>query len=398
MPGAHAKLSPSGSSRWLNCPGSVRMTANLENKSGDAAFRGTVIHQAGENILLGEECHAGISITIEGESKAEWLAKDMFEEADFYAKYVMDLASRCPNSEMIAEMKVDLTDIADETFGHSDAVVIENGNLHIIDLKTGAGLVSAKDNSQLMLYGHGAFKELEMFHDIENIVFHIVQNNSKTGSDKSNSHTIIIDELIDWIDEIVKPAAKMALTEDAICVPGDSQCQWCQAASFCPALMDQVEDMFDELTENHQNENIKHIGEVVPLEKALNFYKSVSLITTWMKAIENRIFDKLELGEDIPGYKLVKKIKHKKWTDESEAYEKLKSWEKLDDIAPRKLVTPNQAEKILGKMTAPKTKKFNDLWIRPQGELTIALESDKRPAEKPVIEEFDIIDDDNDDL
>ena len=47
---AHAKLSPSGSSTWLACPGSIKMTEGLPYEpGGEAALRGTRIHFLGEN-------------------------------------------------------------------------------------------------------------------------------------------------------------------------------------------------------------------------------------------------------------------------------------------------------------------------------------------------------------
>jgi len=390
----HAKLSPSGSSRWIACPGSVNLTKDLQNKSGDAAYRGTIIHQAGEELLIGDKDYLGpgVSIIVEqdnGTSKVEYLAKDMYEEAKFYADYVKSIAERDEDSEIIPEMKIDLTEIAPDTFGHSDAVVTENNNLHIIDLKTGAGLVEAKDNSQLMIYAYGAYLELEDFHYIHNIVLHIVQNNARSGGDKTNSFKITVEELLAYIDDVVKPAAEEALKPDARCIPGEIQCKWCPAASFCTALLSDVEDAFDDITSDHQDENPKDIGKVVSMDKAVEFYKSLSIIDIWKKAIEGRMFEELNLGKEVPGFKLVKKVKHKKWINEEEAFNKLKSWEKLDDIAPRKLVTPNQADKILGKMSTAKKNKFDQLWVRPEGELTVVPESDKRPAEKPTIDDFE---------
>ena len=96
MPAAHAKLSPSGSSRWLKCPGSVRMTAEIKSQSGSAAYHGTTVHQAGENILLGKNCETGISIIVNdnGVNKFEWLSKPQFEEAKNYADYVKRLVKR----------------------------------------------------------------------------------------------------------------------------------------------------------------------------------------------------------------------------------------------------------------------------------------------------------------
>ena len=218
MPAAHAKLSPSGSSRWMACPGSVRMTAEINSKSGDAAWNGTVIHQAGENLLNGKHQETGISIQVDdnGTNRVEWLSKAQYEEAKNYHDYVMAIAKKDKNYELVVEMKVDLTEIAPDTFGHSDTVLFENGNLHVIDLKTGASLVDAENNSQLMIYAYGAFKEMEMFHDINNIVLHIVQDNARTGGDRSNSWELTPDDLIMWIDDEVKPAAQEALKEDSM--------------------------------------------------------------------------------------------------------------------------------------------------------------------------------------
>ena len=391
----HARLSPSGSSRWLACPGSVNMTKDLINKSGETAYRGTVIHQAGEDLLLGKFLQPGTTVIVEqddGSKKAEYIQKDMFEEAKAYSDYIRLIAKRDKNSEIIPEMKIDLTDLAPDTFGHSDAVVIENNTLHIADLKTGAGLVNSEGNSQLMIYAYGALLELEMFHDIHNIELHIIQNNSKTGGDKSNSHRLSVDELLTWVNDIVKPAAKEALSDEARCIPGDIQCKWCPAASFCPELMKNVEDIFDDLTDGHRGDLIagggKNLIARVDMDKAIEFYKSLSLIDIWKKAIESRMYEDLEAGKEVKGFKLVKKSKHKKWINEEEAFQKLKAWEKLDDIAPRKLITPTQASKLLGQMSTIKSNKFAKLWIKPEGELIVVKDSDKRPSESPVIDNF----------
>ena len=52
---SHAKLSPSASKRWLACPGSIRLGADMPNQSSAAAEEGTQAHALAESILLGNE-------------------------------------------------------------------------------------------------------------------------------------------------------------------------------------------------------------------------------------------------------------------------------------------------------------------------------------------------------
>ena len=47
---AHARLAPSASKRWMACPGSIRMTANLPRTTSEYAELGTAAH------LLFEMC------------------------------------------------------------------------------------------------------------------------------------------------------------------------------------------------------------------------------------------------------------------------------------------------------------------------------------------------------
>lgn len=385
------------------------MTAELpRSEAGEAALNGTFIHQIGENLLLGKTHEAGEELNVEGVGTRK-ITKAQLEEASSYNDYVRDIAALDENSELIAEMKVDLTDIAPNTFGHSDAVVIENGTLHIIDLKTGSQKVNAVNNTQMRLYGYGAFQELEMLHDIHTISMHVVQNNVKTGYNIS-WETMYVDKLLEWIETVAKPAAVEALKEDSKCTPGETQCQWCDAASFCTDAHELALDMFDDMTESLKDEDPEVAkkdpelaANLVTIEECSKFVENAKFITQLLNGYTNRLERELKDGAKIPGFKLVQANTRKKWVNELEAFAKLKTWAALDEVAPRKLATVNQIETALGKMSTAKKNKFNDLWVKPEGSIVMAPESDKRTAIKPVVEDFDDIttkieDDDLDEL
>ncbi len=383
---AHAKLSPSASSRWLVCPGSIRLSENVEDKGNAAANRGTLIHKIGEDLLNGIEHHVGEMIACDEKELRTAIDNEMLNEAKAYAEYVRNLVK--PGDELIVEMKVDLTHIAPETFGHADSVVIdiENEILHVVDLKTGRQPVSAEQNTQLMLYAAGAYEEFNMFYGISTVRLHIVQDNSSVSN--TNSWELSAEELEEFA-EFAKERAAEALSDNAPCVPGETQCRYCPAVEKCPALMKEIEKAFEDIEEGSDGEP----EETPTTERMAELVARKKLIDIAIARYEQYLLEAIMNGNKVPGFKVVRKQTRKRWVNEIEAFEKLRRWGPLDEIAPRKLITPTQAEKIvLGKDASTKKKNiFNSLWEKPEGSLTLAPESDKRPPVEPV--KFDDDDD-----
>ena len=48
MPEKHAKLSASGSKKWINCPASIAMESKFPDESSEYAREGTTAHSLGE--------------------------------------------------------------------------------------------------------------------------------------------------------------------------------------------------------------------------------------------------------------------------------------------------------------------------------------------------------------
>jgi hypothetical protein len=100
------------------------------------------------------------------------------------------------------------------------------------------------------------------------------------------------------------------------------------------------------------------------------------LIESWLAAIESVVKERLVDGTGFQGYKLVEGRSNRNWGDEQKAAVALVRL--LGDGAhTRKLISPAQAEKVLGKKN--KTA-IEDLIVKPRGAPTLTREDDPRPS------------------
>lgn len=380
----HSILSASGSSRWLNCAGSVQASKQYTS-SGSSKFaqEGTCAHELAEICLTnGESPHNYIGKTLVSHTKYDIVVdKEMANYIEEYIDYVNSIIG-----DQYVEIKVDYSPWAQDGFGTSDAIVIDSDAkiLHVVDLKYGKGVeVSPENNTQGMLYALGAINEYDLEYDIEDeweIIIHIYQ--PRIGN--IAEWYIILSDLLTWANTIVKPAALLAMTDDAPRTAGDKQCTWCPHKAKCPELQAHVEKVitsdFDDLT-------LPAVGDELNYQ---NIMANKKLIEGWLKAIEGFIFEELEQGNKISGFKLVKGKTSRKWVDpiDVEAYMRKKRM-KINEIFTKKIITPPQAEKLLGKQKYALLVD-DGLVIKSDGKPALAVESDKRPALSMLItDDFD---------
>ena len=175
------------------------------------------------------------------------------------------------------------------------------------------------------------------------------------------------------------------MTDDAPRFAGTKQCQWCDAKPTCQTLRKHVEET---ISSEFDNLELPTVDESLDFQ---NILASKKLIEGWLKAIEGFVFEELEAGKKVPGFKLVKGKSSRKWSDDV-AVEKYfrKKRLKVGEMFDQKLITPPQAEKFLGKA---KYADMGELVIKSDGKPALANESDKRPALiMDVAEEFDVVD------
>lgn len=159
----HARLGPSSSTRWLACPASIRLSADVpERPSGAAAAIGTLIHAAMEDVLRGNR---------DGFTEADLVELEALDCSVAYAQDILDraidavsaLVQRFNIRELWLEERVWPIASRDDLWGTSDIIGLaaDGDTLLVADLKTGRNKVDVTYNDQALLYGLGARRTFE---------------------------------------------------------------------------------------------------------------------------------------------------------------------------------------------------------------------------------------------
>jgi hypothetical protein len=300
----------------------------------------------------------------------------MAEAVQMYVDVVRQLGG-----EQMFEERVDFSDWVAAGFGTSDAIILGDTKMSIVDLKYGKGhRVEAQDNPQAILYALGAYAGYKHLYNIETIEIIIVQ----PRLDHISTWELSIDDLLkkgEWISQ------RAEMTEDPAAqrVPGEAQCMWCKAKANCGALQKFTHDLiatdFDNLDQLGAPDTLTDDE----LRKAMDAKR---LIVSWLDAVETTVTQRLAVGEPFSGYKMVAGRHSRNWSDELQAATVLesvlgtKAWE-------RKLQSPAKAEKLLGKS---KHVLIESLITSKDGRPTLARESDPRPAVGATPIDFDDFD------
>jgi len=124
------------------------------------------------------------------------------------------------------------------------------------------------------------------------------------------------------------------------------------------------------------------------LEEMAEILQHKKLIIDFLNAVEAKALELELAGTDVPGFKVVEGRSVRAWRGKDIDIEAVLTQYgvDIDDIYTRKLISPAQAEKVLGK------KNFVEIeeWIiKPEGKPTLVADSDKRGSLTSVKDEFD---------
>lgn len=399
---AHAKLSPSGAHRWMNCPASVVLEEGYPDVGSSYAAEGTAAHEIASRILTEDDYEPPIGETLEVDGHKILVTRAMIDYVQDYVERVRKLAE---GKELLVERKLPIDHVTDEVGakGTGDAIIIGEGEIIVVDLKFGIGeKVEAEDNPQMQMYALGAVREYSVLEDFDTITMIIDQ--PRIAGEPSTS-TITADELQAFavkaseaanrahnLVSMVSGGLPVDDIDDKYYGPDAKTCRWCKAKAGCRVLREEVMlAVSGSSTERATPEEFRQFVAIEVDETIGNNYLSIAMskagmVEDWLKAIRAEVERRLLAGEEVQDYKLVAgRAGPRAWTDAA-AVEDIfkKSFRFKDaDMYDQKLISPTTAEKRL-KDTPKRWARLQPLIGRSEGKLSVAHVSDKRPAQVPA--------------
>jgi hypothetical protein len=300
------------------------------------------------------------------------------------------------------EVRVNLNE---QCWGTVDVLLYNDEYVIVIDFKFGRGKsVEAEGNAQLMIYFLGALKHIHENNLIlpipKKALLVILQPRIPPGT---RTWETTVEEIKIWYQKSVSPAFAAAGEPDAVCNPGEDQCQFCPANGVCTArsnyLLGVAQDEFKPYSETEGG--VPMVPDVQPLAKSVREKMDLSLdymnpaiagkileyqtdFDNYFKKIGEWAMKQALQGVEIPGFKLVYGKSNRKWKNDAAATELfLKEDFKIADPFTKKLLSPAQAEKKLDK--AGKVKLAEHI-IKPTGKTILVDEQDTREAVSVAVE------------
>ena len=364
----HAYLSASASHRWLACPPSAKLCANITVQTSEYAQQGTDCHELCAYLV---EKALGRAVTDPTENLTFYDA-EMQNCAEEYRNYVLEQIEAakefCKDPQVMIEQRLDFSRWVENGFGTGDCVIVADEVLQIIDYKHGLGvLVSAGDeehggNSQMMCYALGALEAFGDIYDINQIKMTIFQ----PRRDNVSTYTISKDELLKWADEILAPTAQLAYVGEGEFKAGD-HCQFCKVKATCRKRAETNLELVKYNFEMPATLDDFEIAAILP---------RIDQLITWGNDIKNYTLTQAQSGTHYDGFKIVEGRSNRKYTDDDAVAEAVTT--AGYDPYEKKLLGITAMQKRLGKS------RFDELLTayieKPQGKPTLVPESDKRPA------------------
>ena len=337
---AHARFSPSQAYRIKECPGSVALCEQAPPEPPSPyAEEGTKAHEHMERLMIRTRA-----------SDWDTVPEDMRPHLRVFTDYVDEVLKEGV-FEMQVEARLEIPGIPGAG-GTVDCLLVDkrNGRIEVIDLKYGQGVIVEVDESpQLKQYALAAVMNLKPPEDWK-VRITIIQPRAQHHEGPIRSVDMTAGDLYEFSLEVFDMVEK-ASKPNAPRNPG-SWCNWCQARTICPEIQ--------ELAARTCRDDFSDITQITPdIGNDLMFPDRIGDILTagviikrWLSSVEKLAINRLQAGEEIPGWKLVAQKPTRKWRADLKEFEIINKLRAvlpqygLGAIAPRKLIGVTAADEM----------------------------------------------------
>jgi hypothetical protein len=369
---AHSQLGASGSGRWMKCPGSPNLTNKLGSKadhsSGRAAAEGTVAHEVlSESMLKGVEPWEYAGLKMESGGWEFEVDQEMLDGVSLFFNFVKGIEAEHGTEDHTTLIEVSMSFPDHENmFGTVDyGLLVPKRKIVISDLKYGININVEPTSSQLWYYAclillNAAATDLpDDLKDME-IELYIVQPRQPHHAGPIRKHIMNGQELMDWYNDVLIPAAKATEDPNAPLVVGE-HCRFCPNKDHCPAIHADAQAINTDVDPVYLDDD--ELDEMLGKKVAFDKYFEKLGEVMYARALKGRKFNSM---------KLVKKKATRCLKDKAEAFFKEKYG--ADAYTTPVLKSAAQLEKL------PDGKKFVARFAyTPDTGLTMASRTDKRP-------------------
>lgn len=224
----HAPCSASGSSRWLNCPGSVGLSVGIKSKPSSYAEEGTKAHELSEKYLRAWLDNQAINIECDDSE----MHKHVSDYVSFVVKKSKEFKEK-PNIRIESQLTLNKEMVM---YGTADVAMTgklkDESHGKIIDFKYGKTPVVAKENSQLAYYAVALM--LTSKQALTSVEVNIFQPRAKKTT---TSIFYTREELLCWHGVLFRGAEKalwqVIYEKDREYKMGE-WCKYCLAKTICP--------------------------------------------------------------------------------------------------------------------------------------------------------------------
>lgn len=393
-PQAHSLVGGSTAARRIGCPRSLVLEPLVPADTGSIYAReGTALHEIMAKVVAEDvEPYSLLPFTFEHEATATepaWsftVTEDLWDELGepalaAFDKFILDLEEeKGEAADLLVEQRCSLPGI-EGAFGTTDIVGRCGDIAFVWDWKFGSGPVAAIGNEQLLFYARAAQNDNpEMFEGVTEVWLCIMQPKISDQPDVWRADPSAPEIMRQQLVAAVREADEKG--QDARVEKG----HWCRFApcrAICPLHAGVGIALGEKLASlgHIDNKGKPRLTAIDFAEDLPALLEAAEAAREWVAALQAAAHNFAEGGGAIPGYKLVeKRSSGRDWTRDEE---KIKQWFSrngipVNEYAPRKLVTPPAAEKILKAYDKELPPKLYE--AKPSSGTSLVKEDSPRPA------------------